>query len=319
MPTLNELLEAKADRLDSVPDAFLTQVQKVEKQLLVEIEDLLAQFDLDDEGNFIISEANVAKAAELDVKLRAALDRSEYGEAVTEFAKQFNVQIGVNDVYFAQAFKGFETSEIGKMIVRQAQKNAIELLVNTSPDADFIIPVKQQIENAVINGARWRETLTAIQDAVIGYTGPDGAIKDGKIMQYSKQISHDSFAIADRSYSASVAEQVGASWFKYSGNKIKTSRVFCIERHNKFFCKKEIEMWGDGERTEGFATPQAGTWAGEFEGTNGKTIFSVAGGYNCRHSIMAVSIFAVPIEQVKRAVELGYYEPTKFEREELGL
>lgn len=319
MPTLNELLEAKADRLDSVPDAFLTQVQKVEKQLLKDIEELLAQFDLDSDGNFIISEANVARAGELDVKLRQALDRSEYGEAVTEFAKQFNVQIGVNDAYFTKAFKGFETSEIGKMIVRQAQKNAIELLVNTSPDADFIIPVKQQIDNAVINGARWRETLDAIQDVVVGYTDERGNFKDGKILQYSKQIAHDSFAVADRSYSAAVAEQVGANWFKYSGNRIKTSRVFCIERHNKFFCKKEIEMWGDGERTEGFETPQAGTWQGEFEGTNSRTIFSVAGGYNCRHSIMAVSIFSVPIAQVKRAIDLGYYEPTQFEMEQLGL
>jgi hypothetical protein len=319
MPTLNELLTSKADRLESVPNKFTSEIEKVQLQLIKEIEVILAQFDLDGDGNFIISEANVSLAAELDVKLRQALDRSEYGEAVTEFAKQFNVQIGVNDAYFTKAFKGFETSEIGKMIVRQAQKNAIELLINTSPDADFIIPIKQQIENAVINGARWRETIEGIQNLVVGYTDERGTFKDGKILQYSKQISHDTFAVADRSYASAVAEQVGAKWFKWSGSAIPSSRVFCVERHNKFYCKKEIEMWGDGERTEGFETPQAGTWEGEFLGTNSRTIFSVAGGYNCRHSVMAVSIFTVPVASVKRAVELGYYTPTKFEVEELGI
>jgi hypothetical protein len=34
---------------------------------------------------------------------------------------------------------------------------------------------------------------------------------------------------------------------------------------------------------------------------------------------MPTSVFAVPLSDVKRAVELGYYEPDDFEREELGL
>jgi len=142
---------------------------------------------------------------------------------------------------------------------------------------------------------------------------------DGKIMRYSKQIEHDSFAVADRSYASAAAEQVGATWFKWSGSVIKTTRPFCEERHNQFFCKKEIELWGEGKKTEGYKWPQSGAWAGEFPGTNARTIFSLAGGINCRHSVMAVSIFAVPIASIKRAMELGYYEPTKFEMEELGL
>ncbi len=78
-------------------------------------------------------------------------------------------------------------------------------------------------------------------------------------------------------------------------------------------------MWGAGKKTEGFAWPQSGAWAGEFPGTDARTIFSLAGGINCRHSVMAVSISAVPIAQIKRAMELGYYEHTPFEVEELGL
>lgn len=320
MPTLNKLLEDKAARLESVPGKFASDIEKVQLELLKDVQVILASFDLDGEGNFIISEANVALAADLDVKLRQALDRSEYSEAVTEFARQFNVQIGVNDAYFTRAFKGFETSEIGKMIVAQAQKNAVDLLINTSLDSDFIIPIKQQIENAVINGARWKETISAIQDLVVGYTDENGKFKDGKILAYSKQIAHDTFAVGDRSYAAAVAEQVGAEWFKYSGGTIPNSRAFCVQRHNKHYCKAEIRLWGDGQKTPGYSLPEAnGSWAGKMLGTNKDTIFSTAGGYNCGHSIMAVSISTVPKSDILRAMDLGYFRPSEFERAELGL
>ena len=314
MPTLNELLQAKVDRLETVPDAFLTSMQKVQKELFASVLEILSTLNVDANGFLEITVENVDKVAMIDVRLREALELSEYTEVVTDFAKEFNTQIVFNDEYFGAALKGFERSEIGEKIVKMAQKNAVELLVKMSPDAYYILPIKQAIENAVINGARWRDTLDVIQTIAVGNDEVEG-----KIMHYSKQIAHDSFAVADRSYSSAAAEQVGADWFKWSGSVIKTTRPFCEERHNKFFCKKEFEMWGAGKTTEGFAWPQSGAWAGEFPGTDASSIFSLAGGITCRHSVMAVSISAVPIAQIKRAMELGYYEPTPFEVEELGL
>lgn len=314
MPTVDQLLKAKSKRLETVPGKFVSQIEKVQSQLIRDVEVILALFDLDDDGNFLITEANMLRAVDMDVLLRQALDRSEYNEVVTEFAKEFNVQIGINDTYFSQAFKGFETSELGRLAVQSAQKNAVTLLINQSPDIEFVSAIQVQVEQAVVNGARFRETLDIIQQIT---TGNDQT--DGKILAYSKQISHDTFAVADRSYSAAVAEQVGASWFKYSGGEIKSTRPFCAERFNQFFCKKEIEMWGDGIKTVGMQWPKGGEWAGEMEGTNGKTIFSTLGGYNCLHNAVAVSIISVPIEDIQRAMSAGYYEPTDFEKEELGL
>lgn len=314
MPTLNELLDKKAARLESVPGKFASQVSEVQKGLIKDVQVILARFELERDGTFKVNEFNIELAAELDVLLRQVLDASEYTEAVTEFAREFNQQISVNDAYFQKAFPGFETSELGALVVREAQKNAVELLINTSLDSEFTLAIKQQIEQAVITGARFRETLDTIQQIVTG-----NAETDGKILAYSKQIAHDTFAVGDRAYSTAVAEKVGATWFKYSGGQIKTSRPFCVERHGKFFCKKEIELWGAGEKTSGYKWPQSGSWAGEGEGTNERTIFTWAGGYNCMHTIMAVSIKGVPIEDVRRAIDLGYYEPTQFEVDQLGL
>jgi len=192
MPTLNELLQAKVDRLETVPDAFLTSMQKVEKELYQAVLEIISTLDIDANGFVEISTRNLDKVAMIDVRLREAMELSEYTEVVTEFAKEFNTQIVFNDEYFGAAFKGFEKSEIGEKVVKLAQKNAVELLVRMSPDADYILPIKQAIETAVINGARWRDTLDVIQEIAVG-----NEQVEGKIMRYSKQIAHDSFAVAD--------------------------------------------------------------------------------------------------------------------------
>ena len=83
MPTLDELLKAKSKRLETVPGKFASNIEIVQRQLLDEIVLILAEFDVS-EGEFVISERNVALAGELDVKLREALNRSEYEEAITE-------------------------------------------------------------------------------------------------------------------------------------------------------------------------------------------------------------------------------------------
>jgi hypothetical protein len=54
-------------------------------------------------------------------------------------------------------------------------------------------------------------------------------------------------------------------------------------------------------------------------GTNESTIFTYVGGYNCQHSLAPVSVFIVPIEQVRSSIEMGYFKPTASERELLEL
>ncbi len=54
-------------------------------------------------------------------------------------------------------------------------------------------------------------------------------------------------------------------------------------------------------------------------GTNEDTIFTYVGGYNCQHSLAPVSVFIVPIEQVKASIARGYFKPTDAERELLEL
>ena len=130
-----------------------------------------------------------------------------------------------------------------------------------------------------------------------------------RLLQYNKQIAHDTFAIADRNYTSAVSEELEAEWFFYSGSEIETTRPFCSARHNEYFYYREIEQWPS----------TAGDWAGRIPGTNSSTIYSYAGGYNCRHSIIPVSIRRVPEAKIREAITKWGFEPTETEAELLGL
>jgi len=63
---------------------------------------------------------------------------------------------------------------------------------------------------------------------------------------------------------------MSVEFFQYFGGIILDSRCFCIERHQKFYHKKEIEAWGRGENL-GKCNTGDGKWAGYQEGTNADT------------------------------------------------
>ena len=89
--------------------------------------------------------------------------------------------------------------------------------------------------------------------------------------------------MSDRAVTNTVAEQLGLNWYLYTGGLLDTTRPFCKARNGKYFRKEEVQSWAT-----------LGDWAGRMAGTDEKTIFVTAGGYNCQHAILPVSEAAVP-------------------------
>lgn len=292
----------KFDRINTVPEEFLKKVPASEREVYDRVVELLAKLEVKN-GKYVISNKNLKIAAQIATELRGALLSSSYVNAVTDFAKQFDVQKDVNNELFTRLFPEFAPTELTNSIMNIAKRNTIDLLLNRASDTDFVAPLRTTIEQAVINGAGFRETLTSIKNFIEGNEDVDGAL-----LRYSKTYAHDSFAVADRSYTAIVSYEIGAEWFLYSGGKIETTRRFCLDRYGKFFHRKEVEAWG-----------KLGDWNGKVPETDSDTIFSYAGGYNCMHSILPQSIMAVPRDVIERNILSGNFVPSKFEVEELGL
>jgi len=316
-----DLTKDKLRRLTTVPDDFLSKIPKAEQQVYDKVVELIGRLQISN-GSYVISSKNLKIAADITQLLRGVLLASDYTRYVTEFAKEFDQQAIVNNKLFEAAFPVFEPTELGKSVVNLAKRNAIDLLLNRASDTDFIAPLRETIEQAVVNGAGYRETLQSIRTFIEGSDGELGALS-----KYSKTYAHNVFSVSDGAYTSIVAEELDADWFIYAGDEIATTRPFCLERHGQYYHWKEIEGW--------FAIPEklqpgmssstiyikdgAPYWNGIIEGTNKDTIYSYKGGNNCRHSILPVSLFSVPMDVIQRNIESGNYEPSEKELELLGM
>lgn len=313
MPTLLQIIDAKNQRIEDIPEAFQSSVEKLQRRIYNRITELIGQLETKG-GQIVMSEANLLKVQMINDELKQVLSSKEYTDAVREFTNEFSVQKNLNDQYFKKAF-GAEFTEVGiaNQLVKNSQRNAFELLAGAPAEQNFIVPIRAQLEQAVASGSSYSETVKGIRTLVEG----DETI-DGNLLRYSKQVSWDAFALSDRSYTNAVADDLDIEWFRYSGGVVKDSRCFCEERDMQFFHFREIEAFGRGEDL-GACNNGDGTWAGQMKGTNESTIFIVAGGYNCRHTWSPVSITIVPRDVILRNMDSGNFVPTKFERDELGL
>ena len=86
--------------------------------------------------------------------------------------------------------------------------------------------------------------------------------------RYATQIVQDSLMGFDGQFAKYRADELGLTYYKYSGTTVRDSRDFCRRNVNKVYSEEEIRrIWSTQ------------TWNGKAQGDP----FVVRGGYNCRH------------------------------------
>lgn len=297
--TFDELLKEKNKRLDSVPLAMQTalerQQSKILKQLIAEMSTLTTV-----DGKIEITPQNLNQIANISDNLKKIFLSKDYVNAVKQFANEFGTQAIINNKLIKAGFGAVETPIASTAYIEIAKKAAIESLVGAPIDKEFIKPIQGLLESAVVNGATFAETIESIGQFVNG-----DSENVSKIAKYAKQITNDSFSIADRSYTSIVSEALDNDWYYFSGSEKESTRCFCAERVGNYYNYREIESWGDGKNL-GDCDLGGGEWAGEIAGTNSVTIYTYLGGYNCMHSLIPVSEFSVPDSDIARAKKLGF-------------
>lgn len=301
MPSFETLLKEKNARLHAIPLKLQTLVEKQQQSVLDEIIAKLGSLTTVD-GRFKINASNIKKVSTISDELKTVFLNDDYLQAVKQFTSEFSTQATINNTLIEKGFGAIDTPIASKLYIEQAKKKAIEALVGSPIDKEFILPIQELLETSVINGATFKDTLAGIRKFVEGGEG-----KESKILRYAKQITNDSFAIADRSYTSIVSDAIEAEWFYFSGVEIGSTRCFCKSRVGNYYHYLEIESWGNGENL-GECNIGDGQWAGEIAGTNAQTIYSYLGGWNCLHSLIPVSIEIVPEADLTRARNLGYIE-----------
>lgn len=311
--TIKQLLTQRALRLQTIPDKFLSDVEKSEKKIIAGILEQLSRLDVTG-GLIVKSDSNLKLVADIREAIQKVVLSSPYSKGVKQFAVEFDKQAELMDSYFKKVFDALPTP-FPDEVLQGMKTRTVQALINEPLDTAFIRPIENLLYDSVSTGAGITDTIKTIREFV--ETTPEG---NGKLLQHSKQIAHDAYAISDRAYVAARSDELGIEWYLYAGGQIPTTRPFCLERHENYYHKKEIEQWGNGQKTEGLSLPNsAGEWGGKIEGTNAQTIFSYAGGWNCQHTISPVSINSVPRDVIDRVIAEGFFEPTEQEIELLGL
>jgi hypothetical protein len=98
------------------------------------------------------------------------------------------------------------------------------------------------------------------------------------LQRYIKQATNDAVMGFNREYIQTISDDLGFNYYRYQGTVIEDSRPFCKARTGRVYTKEEVQKWAS-----------LSNWDGRMAGTNSVTIFTNAGGYNCRHTIFPIT------------------------------
>lgn len=303
MASFEKLVSDKIKLFESVPAKLETAAIKTQAEAWKKIRPILAEMDVDAAGNIEQTENNVRRIGLINEELKKVLAGSEYKEAVKSFLDSIDKGVQLTDEIARTFEESFEPNQVQKQLLQISKQNAINAFYGSGLDARFTQPFLEQLTANVAARAPLREAVKTLETLVTG----DGTA-DGKILANIKTTATTAQAVADRSYSAAVNEELGIEWYEYLGGEIDTTRPFCRNREDGIYHKKEIEAWGDGKNSAGLNDIKDGTWAGRIDGTDSKSIFTFVGGWNCRHYLVPVPDSKVPDTVKARARAEGYID-----------
>lgn len=282
----------KLHRLETIPDVFLAAVEKLLPQLY---DELIQQTNIDvTQGRIVRSNQNIARALQFIAQYEAWLvnpDVSPYSSEVDDFIGEFSIQKRINDELLI-AF-GTRIPESAEVAYTASRAEAVKMLIGDRMTSRFIGDIRDTIVTSITNERSYSEMVAAISEVVQG-----GETREGRLLNWAKQVAHDQYAMTDRIYTTTAARDMGVEWWRYLGGKVKKSRCFCVHRDGKYFHTTEVESWGKLENIGECKTKNG--WAGRMPNTDEDTIFSKLGGYKCLHSLMPVGETVVPPEVLAR-------------------
>lgn len=308
---LEKIVKDKLKLIESSPEKVYSAAEKEQKRLL---ENLLSEIgDLDTKDGVIqITERNINKVDGIVQRLKKDFYKSGYIDSVKGMIGDLDSVKKLTDDYFKEGFGKFKNDKSG-LIFSSAKKNVFDALAGTSAmETTVFKPIANNILDAITNGTTFKELQTNIKTTI---TGNDQVA--GQLQRYAKTWAGTSFSITERNYTKSISDVLKIQWYRYVGGEIQTTRCFCDERNGKYYHIEEIKSWG---RMENLGDCNTGNgWSGMIKGTNEGNIMSNLGGWGCLHSLVPVSVLIVPMPDIKRAMDEGWYTPTKQEAEALGI
>ena len=301
MASFDELVARKIKLLETVPETIITAAEKAQRYAWRKLSPLLAEMDVDATGNIRQTEDNIRRIGLITEELNKVLAGGEYKDAVQSFLSSIDEGVQLTDDIAKKIDSNFQPDNVQKQLLAISKQNAINAFFGSGLRDNVTVPFLEQLTANVAARAPLNQAVKALQGVIEGTE-----TTDGRLLANVRTTANTAQAIADRSYSAAVNEELGIEYFQYLGGEIPTTRPFCAHREGQIFHRKEIEAWGDGKNSAGINDISNGTWAGRIDGTDSRSIFTFVGGWNCRHFLVPVIKQKVPPSVIARAKSEGY-------------
>jgi hypothetical protein len=301
MASFDDLVKQKIKLLETVPENIATAAEKAQREAWRKIAPMLAEMDVDANGNIAQTENNIRRIGGITDELNKVLAGGEYKTAVQSFLASIDEGVQLTDDIAKKIDSSFQPDNVQKQLLAISKQNAINAFFGSGLRENVTQPFLEQLTANVAARAPLNQAVKALQGVIEGTD-----TTDGRLLANVRTTANTAQAIADRSYAAAVNDELGIEYFQYLGGEIPTTRPFCEHREGAIFHRKEIEAWGDGKNSAGINDIRNGTWDGRIDGTDSRSIFTFVGGWNCRHYLVPVIKQKVPATVQARAKAEGY-------------
>lgn len=203
-----------------------------------------------------------------------------------------------NTTYFTTISKAFSPD---RNFIRDLQRQVIRDVNSMLLNEGVIVNVRQPLNVILNQNINSGGSFVGFTDQVRNFVTGDGR-NEGRLLKYARTYVSDTLFAYARTWQEAVTTDLDLEFYLYSGGLTAAgkgsggSRDFCIERSGNYYHKKEVESWA------------ALSWQGKNPATTKSSIFTLLGGWNCRHSVIPVSTSIVPRDVLDRNVSSGNHK-----------
>jgi len=271
-------------------ERYAAQIIGVQSKLYNDLVTILKFIETDADGNILQNAGNRAILRAGQNQFDKTIQNSSYQDAVETHLKVIPKIDELNAAYFESVSSAFLPNRV---FIKQLQTSAIEtvnsFVLQDGLAAQVKLPLNEILSQNINSGGSFSGMLKQVEAFVKGNDQVEG-----RLLRYTRTYLSDAIFNYSRAYQQAVTADLKLEFYLYSGGLMDKSRPFCIERAGKFFHHNEIELWASE------------SWAGKNPLTTESSIFVLAGGFSCRHSIIPVHESVVDSEVISRAISKGY-------------
>ena len=288
MADIKKIIEKEAakqvEALAAMEEKLGKEAVRLQTELYRELVDkYLDALQTDEAGNILYNSKNLGYVNDLNKTWHTFQDK-HYLPVINDFAKDLLSIVDIESTYFNAIGKAFDLDiAMEKTTDLISKQIGIDLKTGKLIEGSYLYrlaegsQVKDDIANLVLQNvsakSSFKDLKSSLQTLVEGDETTNGAMQ-----QYLRTYAYDTFSNVQRAVDLNIADTYQFNSFIYSGDIIKDSREFCIERVNGIFTREDLAEWSTMD----------------WKGKNWDVPVEISlGGYNCRHTLMWIPDEAV--------------------------